>query len=174
MGPWASLISSWQSCVSSRRGVRYRGRCWRPRLGGRPRDLPDYLSTHPAPSTTITETSSATASRSGRQLTPFDVDGCRLYTWCALDTLMFPALLGKTAAVFSRCASTGAPINLSVAPHELRCVEPAGVVMSLLLPDDSRDIRRSFCCNVHFFVSAQASSSWRSKPPQLQIVGVEH
>ena len=30
----------------------------------------------------------------------FEVDGRRLYTWCALDTLMFPALRGKTAAVF--------------------------------------------------------------------------
>ena len=104
----------------------------------------------------------------------FEVDGRRLYTWCALDTLIFPALLGKNAAVFSRCASTGAPIILSVALHEFRCVEPAGgVVMSLLLPEASRDIRRSFCCNVHFFVSARVSSSWRSKHPQLQIVGVE-
>src|SRR5436189_6110525 len=102
MGPWASLISSWQSCVSSRRGVRYRGRCWRPRLGGRPRDLPDYLSTHPAPSTTITETSSATASRSGRQLTPFDVVGFRLYHWYHHVPLMFPTFYGKNAAVLSR------------------------------------------------------------------------
>lgn len=73
----------------------------------------------------------------------FEVDGRRLYTWCALDTLMFPVLLGKTAAVFSRCASTGVPIVLSVAPYELRFVEPAGVVISLLLPETSRDIRRS-------------------------------
>ena len=102
----------------------------------------------------------------------FEVDGRRLYTWCALDTLMFPALLGRTASVFSRCASTGAPITLSVAPHELRSVEPAGVVMSLLLPEPSRDIRRSFCCNVHFFVSAEESSDWPSKHPEIQIVGV--
>jgi alkylmercury lyase len=103
----------------------------------------------------------------------FEVDGRRLYTWCALDTLMFPTLLGKTAAVFSRCASTDAPIILSVAPHELRCVEPAGVVMSLLLPEASRDIRRSFCCNVHYFVSARESSSWISKHPQIRIVGIQ-
>jgi alkylmercury lyase len=102
----------------------------------------------------------------------FEVDGRRLYTWCALDTLMFPALLGKTAAVFSRCASTGAPIILNVAPHELRCVQPAGVVMSLLLPEVSRDIRRSFCCNVHFFVSARESRNWLSKHPEIRIVGV--
>lgn len=102
----------------------------------------------------------------------FEVDGRRLYTWCALDTLMFPALLGKSAAVFSRCASTGAPIILSVAPHELRCVEPTGVVMSLLLPEASRDIRRAFCGNVHFFASARESSNWLSKHPEIQIVGV--
>lgn len=103
----------------------------------------------------------------------FEVDGRRLYTWCALDTLMFPALLRKSAAVFSRCASTGEPIVLSVAPHELRSVEPAGVVMSLLLPEASGDIRRSFCCNVHFFVSARESRNWVTNHPKLEIVGVE-
>ena len=70
MGPPASLLSSWPSCASSRRGVRYHGRYWRPHSGGRPRDLPDYLNTHRAPNTTMAKTSLATASRSGRRLTP--------------------------------------------------------------------------------------------------------
>ena len=38
----------------------------------------------------------------------FEVDGRHLYTWCALDTLMFPALTGKIARVTSRCAATRA------------------------------------------------------------------
>ena len=37
----------------------------------------------------------------------FEVEGRRLYTWCALDTLMFPVLIGKTARVASRCANAG-------------------------------------------------------------------
>lgn len=32
----------------------------------------------------------------------FEIDGRRLYTWCALDTLMFPPLLGKTVSVRSQ------------------------------------------------------------------------
>lgn len=44
----------------------------------------------------------------------FDVAGRRLFTWCALDTLMFPALLGEGASVSSPCHATGEPIHVRV------------------------------------------------------------
>src|SRR2546422_982072 len=40
-----------------------------------------------------------------------------LYTWCALDTLAFPALLGRTARVISSCPVTGQEIRLTVTPE---------------------------------------------------------
>ncbi len=94
----------------------------------------------------------------------FEVDGRRLYTWCALDTLMFPALIGKTARVTSRCAATGRPITLTVAPEAVLHVEPAEAMVSLRTPDASPDIRCSFCCHVHFFASPSVANAW---PPQL-------
>src|SRR5438128_10203248 len=45
----------------------------------------------------------------------FEIGGRRLYTWCALDTLIFPAMLGRTARVTSPCAATGASVALSSA-----------------------------------------------------------
>ncbi|MDN4571692.1 hypothetical protein DBB29_00190 [Pandoraea cepalis] len=36
----------------------------------------------------------------------FKVDGRRLYTWCAFDTLFFAILIDRTARVTSRCASS--------------------------------------------------------------------
>jgi len=54
----------------------------------------------------------------------FEVDGQLLYTWCALDTLIFPAVIGKTAHVRSHSPQTGEPIVLTVMPDEVRRVEP--------------------------------------------------
>ncbi|AFT84851.1 organomercurial lyase [Paraburkholderia phenoliruptrix] len=81
----------------------------------------------------------------------FEVDGRRLYTWCAFDTLFFPALIGRTAQVVSRCAVTGVPVSLAVTPAAIRDLEPAGATVSLIVPQDTPDIHHAFCCHVHFF-----------------------
>lgn len=102
----------------------------------------------------------------------FEIDGQRLYTWCALDTLMFPALLGKSASVYSRCPASGMRIALRVSPHELDFFEPEGVVMSLPPTGTSPDIRRSFCCHVHFLASSQEASEWVSGRPGMEILRI--
>ncbi len=103
----------------------------------------------------------------------FEVEGRRLHTWCALDTLMFPALIGKSAHVFSRCAHTGKPVSLMVTPEGLLDVAPTAAMVSLLRPDPSVGIRASFCCHVHFFASTSAASSWASRYPGVEAVPVE-
>lgn len=102
-----------------------------------------------------------------------EIDGRRLYTWCALDTLIFPSLIGQTTQVYSRCAATGAPISLTVTPSEIRDVEPAGVVASLILPWAATGIRRSFRCHVHFFASLAVARDWASKHAGVEIVNVQ-
>ena len=47
----------------------------------------------------------------------FEVDGHPLYTWCALDTLIFPAWTKATAQVSSACPVTGQAIHLTVTPE---------------------------------------------------------
>ena len=103
----------------------------------------------------------------------FEIDCNRLYTWSALDTLMFPALMGKTARVRSRCAATGAPVSLTVAPHAVRDVKPLGAVVSLVLPEAASNIRRAFCCHVRFFVSVSAANAWVSRYGRAAVVSVE-
>jgi hypothetical protein len=49
-----------------------------------------------------------------------------LGTWCAADTLLFPAILGRPAQIESRCPTTDTVIRLAVDP-------PAGVTE--LTPD---------------------------------------
>nr|WP_055469056.1 organomercurial lyase [Streptomyces sp. NBRC 110030] len=46
----------------------------------------------------------------------YETGGRTFYTWCALDTLAFPAVLGHTAQVTSACRATGRPVRLTVTP----------------------------------------------------------
>lgn len=102
-----------------------------------------------------------------------ELDGHRLYTWCALDALIFPTLLGKTAKVFSSCAATGAPVRLSVTPEAIRELEPPEAMVSLVCPDALENIRATFCCHVHFFASASVAEAWASTHKQATVVSVE-
>jgi alkylmercury lyase len=95
----------------------------------------------------------------------FEVRGRRLYTWCALDALIFPAVLGQTARITSTCAATGAPIRLVVTPQLVREVVPAETVISLVLPGELPGLRASFCDRVSFFASADAAGPWLRAHP---------
>ena len=94
----------------------------------------------------------------------FTVDGRLLYTWCALDALVFPAVLGTTAEVESPCAATGTTVRVRVGPAAVESVTPADAVVSFLLSDDER-VRRAFCDHVHFFASADAATDWLASRP---------
>lgn len=90
----------------------------------------------------------------------FETGGRTLYTWCALDTLVFPAVLGQPAHVTSTCRSTGTPVRLTVEPEEVSSLEPATAMVSLVTPDGPKSLRASFCERSHFFVTPEASQDW--------------
>ena len=98
----------------------------------------------------------------------FEVDGVRLHTWCAWDTLFLPELLGKTARVESACESSGDPVRLTVSPTGVESVEPASPVVSFLAPDAWRfrqNIMQNFCHYIHFFRSHQDGAAWIAEHP---------
>ena len=56
----------------------------------------------------------------------FTVAGEELYTWCALDTLIFPTLLERAASVESVSPTSGEPIRVTIDPVAgVTSVEPA-------------------------------------------------
>lgn len=103
----------------------------------------------------------------------FEVDRRQLYTWCALDTLMFPALLDRSARVTSSCHTTGAPVRLTVTPTGVADLDPAGAVVSIVTPDAPASVRSAFCHQVNFFASHDAAQPWLAEHPEAVVVGVE-
>lgn len=106
----------------------------------------------------------------------FEVDGQRLYAWCAWDSLFLPELIQKTARVESTCPMTKEAIHLTVSPQQLLEVKPADAVMSFLLPDATKiqkDVITYFCHFLFFFSSAQAAAPWMRENDGAMILSME-
>lgn len=95
-----------------------------------------------------------------------------LYTWCALDALMYPPLLDRTVRVTSPCAASGAPVRLTVTAAGPQDVTPAEAVVSIVTPDGSKGIRQGFCNDVHFFRSPTDAHPWLDQRPDAQLLSV--
>lgn len=102
----------------------------------------------------------------------FTVDGRQLFTWCALDTLLFPAILGRPAEVESPCRTTGTPVRLTVQPDRITHVDPAGAVVSLVTPEQVASVRTAFCHQVHFVADHQAAGPWLAEHPEATVLPV--
>lgn len=97
----------------------------------------------------------------------FEVGGGTLYTWCAWDPFFLPALLETTARVTSTCPVTSRKIEATIAPNGVLDVRPAHAEVSFPPPaqTDTKDIRGSFCCEVHFLAGRAAAKRWRTERP---------
>ncbi|MQA03853.1 MAG: organomercurial lyase MerB [Streptosporangiales bacterium] len=104
----------------------------------------------------------------------FTVAGHPLYTWCALDTLIFPAIIDQPADIESPCHATGAPVRLTVDPTAgITRLDPATAVVSLVVPEQRCDsVRAAFCNQVHFFATAAAAGDWVAKHPGMTVLPV--
>ncbi len=103
----------------------------------------------------------------------FEVGGRTLYTWCALDTLAFPAVLGKPAQIESPCFATGEMIRIEVDPDGVRAVDPVQAVVSIVTPDVGlSDFRQQLCHEQHFFSSRGAAADWHAERPDAIVVPV--
>src|SRR6266568_1619324 len=81
---------------------------------------------------------------SGLSLVPtahqFHLGEQALYTWCALDTLAFPPVLGRTARVISSCPVPGKTIRLTVTKEAISDLSEARAVVSIRLPGEDTDL----------------------------------
>jgi len=106
----------------------------------------------------------------------FQVNSRNLFTWCALDALMYPVALRQTAQVESLCPVTGIVVRLTVTPTGVTSLAPSGAVVSIVIPATQAgccNVRNAFCSQVHFITSPRAADTWRSMHPEATIVSVE-
>ena len=106
----------------------------------------------------------------------FEVNGHRLFTWCALDTLIFPAWLRLPAQVASVCPVTGTAIHLRVSPEGVEQFAPSSAVISLLIQEGLATcgtIRDAFCTYSQFFASPEAASAWHAQYPDGHVLPIE-
>ncbi len=106
----------------------------------------------------------------------FEVNGHVLFTWCALDTLIFPVWTQHSAQISSSCPVTGQPIHLTVTPERLEHLDPPSGVLSLLIQDGLAtccNIREAFCSFSHFFASQEAAATWLSLHPDAHLLPIE-
>jgi alkylmercury lyase len=110
----------------------------------------------------------------------FSVNGQRLSTWCAEDTLFLPALLGQAATVESSSPLSGEPVRLTIGPDGVQAVDPPGAVVSIALVDPEQTAFRSveaiwmtFCRHVHFFPSRDEAARWAAGRDDLAILTPE-
>ncbi len=93
----------------------------------------------------------------------FEVDGHNFYAWCAGDTLIFPAILGKSARVESTDPISGAKIRLIAMPQGVQEIEPGTAVLTWPKFADSSDIRGTVCYPSLWFASRETAQEYASK-----------
>jgi alkylmercury lyase len=112
----------------------------------------------------------------------FEIGGKHLFTWCALDTLFLPGLLGQPANVESESPVSGAKIRLTVSPRGADAVDPADAVVSIVVVDPDaanlgsvEAIWSTFCHHVFFFANRRQAEQWvaeRDYPGAIEILSV--
>ena len=102
----------------------------------------------------------------------FTVDGEELYTWCALDTLMFPVVIEKAATIESTSPTGGGTVRVIATSTGVTAVEPVSAVVSVVNPKDMTSIRSSFCNHVHYFTSPEDAQPWLEAHPEGEVLTV--
>lgn len=110
----------------------------------------------------------------------FAVNGARMSTWCAEDTLFLPAILNETATVESTSPVSSQTIRLTVSPDGVEEVSPASAVVSLVVVEPDRAdmssveaIWTTFCHHIHYFASTEEAEQWAGGRDDIEIVPVQ-
>lgn len=110
----------------------------------------------------------------------FDVNGTRMSTWCAEDTLFLPAMLKQTATIVSESPLTKEKIRLTVSPDGVEESGPAGAVVSIVVIDpDKADMSSAqaiwgtFCHHIFFFASREEGEQWATGRDDIEILSLD-
>jgi alkylmercury lyase len=100
------------------------------------------------------------------------INNKNFYTWCAADTLIFPAILEVEAKVISADPITGEAIRVAIENDILTSIEPGQSMISWIDDVDDADIRCSMCNRVHFFASGDSANKWHNNNQEARVFSV--
>lgn len=111
--------------------------------------------------------------------TPYvcEVNGRKMYTWCAVDALSFPVILKQTASIESSDPVTGEKIQVSVTPDRVEKIEPKNAVVSYIKNIGVTNVRGG-CNNIRygfggdFFSSPKTATKWIAEHPDTTFYPV--
>ncbi len=110
----------------------------------------------------------------------FNVNGTRMSTWCAEDTLFLPAMLKQTATVESESPLTKEKVRLTVSADGVEESSPAGAVVSIVVidPDNvdmssAQAIWGTFCHHIFFFASREEGEQWTAGRDDIEILSLD-
>jgi alkylmercury lyase len=104
----------------------------------------------------------------------FRVNGNELYTWCSMDAIHLPGLLGQQAEVESVDPLTGQSIRLTIPADGVPSYRPAETVLTIVLSEGDRSGPQSpLCQQMHFFASRESATTWLKDHPKAKIMSVE-
>jgi len=113
---------------------------------------------------------------SGLSLKPtqhqFNVNGVKLFAWCAVDTIMFAKWLEIEAEVQTNDPLDGSLINLRIKGDQLLSTSHEAVYVSWLDSVDTCNIRVSFCDHVSFFAHQHTAQKWLENNKEGKILTI--
>lgn len=108
------------------------------------------------------------------------IDGARLGTWCAMDTMIFAVVLGRTLLVESTAPGTDQTVRLTATPHGPDHIDPAGAVITW--PRRSKTevdlgsvsgILATLCNHSLFFADRAQAEQWASGRDDIAILPIQ-
>jgi alkylmercury lyase len=103
----------------------------------------------------------------------FRIGDAELYTWCAMDTLMFAAFLDRPAQIESPDGATGEPLRLETDGRRIISADPPSIVVTWFVDPDATGLRAATCQFGHFFASPDSAAAWAAKYPQGGVLALD-
>jgi alkylmercury lyase len=96
-----------------------------------------------------------------------------LYTWCAMDTLIFAAFLDRPAQIESPDGATGETLRLETDGQRLIAADPPSIVASWFIDPSASGFRAAACQFGHFFASRESAAAWAAQYPQGGVLALD-
>jgi alkylmercury lyase len=103
----------------------------------------------------------------------FRVGEADLYTWCAMDTLIFAAVLDRPVQIESPDGATGEPLRLETDGRRIVAADPPSIVVTWFMDPAGTGFRASVCQFGHFFASPESAAAWAAKYPQGGVLALD-